>query len=87
MFGLVVDEIIAVQKKQEQFEKSLEHRHRINLSLNNEVCAKLEKLERELELKSLPPHTFHNKKTSQAQLHKTISVHNKSASGYIDEGS
>ena len=44
MFALLIEEIYKLQEKDEDLQKQLEARNRKIVSLNNEVCAKLEKL-------------------------------------------
>ena len=44
MFALLIEEIYKLQEKDEELQKQLEARNKKIVSLNNEVCAKLEKL-------------------------------------------
>ena len=77
MFSMVVDEIVTLKQNQLDFEKELNHRHRINLSLNNEVCAKLEKLEKGLDSNRAIPISQEEtrKKISRPNLKKTAPSH------------
>lgn len=44
MFSLLIEEIYKLQSKDEEFQKQFEQRNRKIIALNNEVCAKIEKL-------------------------------------------
>lgn len=49
MFSLLIEEIYKLQEKDEELQKQLEQRNKKIITLNNEVCAKLERLEAEIE--------------------------------------
>ena len=49
MFSLLIEEISKLKSKDDDLQKQVEARNKKMVSLNNELCCKLEKIEAEIE--------------------------------------
>jgi hypothetical protein len=53
MLNIIVDEITGLKEITQDLQKGLEQRNKVTINLNNELCDKIESLEKELQNKSI----------------------------------